>query len=614
MLKFRLLKPKAFKLRTSLALVVVVLSLLTLVAAGIGWYSQQQTRMDVAVLVGTGIDANTNVKNAYVHALLAVNQIDAAIKVDNPQQRARELEAAEKLLGASRDRLNAFLDVDNLTGSNGNITKQILRETFSSYWGQALELKNLASTQDTVAYEALKRGQARNAARTIDSAFNRFDTYIQSENESAQDAMAARYQLTLYIFGAVIALALIIALMASLTMQRMVLTPLGRVGRYFDQMAAGDLTQNIRATSNNEIGVLYTGLQRMQSSLAQSVDAVRQGMMEISRDAHTIEAGNNDLSSRTEQQAAALQETAASLEQLASTVRLTADNAAQANQLAAGASEVMQKGSDIITQVVTSMQAISASSHKISDIVGVIDGIAFQTNILALNAAVEAARAGEEGRGFAVVAGEVRALAQRSATAAREIKELITDAVDKVATGSTQVGQAGQIMNDIVVNATQVGDIMAEISAATSEQSTGIDQINLAVSQMDKVTQENASLVTDAAETAAVLMDHVEKVGKAVAQFKTLNRHDSVNVESRPLVKTKAAAVITQPTLSMPAMVHSNQPVEKLPTSGTALTTKKKESSHNSTSAGSADTGFGAGLVLASSGPDISSNDDWEEF
>lgn len=594
-----MLKFLSLKLRSSLAIIVVVLSLLTLLAAGIGWYSQQQTRTDVAALVGTGIDANTNVKNAYVHALLAVNQIDAAIKVDNPQQRARELEAADKLLDASRDRLNAFLDADNLRGSNGNITKQILRETFASYWAQALELKNLASVQDTAAYESLKRGQARNAGRTIDSAFNKFDTYVQSENESAQDAMAERYQLTLYVFAGVVALALAIALVASLAMKRMVLAPLGRVGRYFDQMAAGDLTQDIRATSQNEIGVLYTGLQRMQASLARSVDAVRLGVVEINRDAHTIVAGNTDLSSRTEQQAAALQQTAASLEELASTVRLNADNAAQANQLAGSASEIMQNGSAIVAQVMQSMQEISASSHKISDIVGVIDGIAFQTNILALNAAVEAARAGEEGRGFAVVAGEVRALAQRSALAAREIKDLITDAVNKVDTGSSQVQQAGQTMEQIVLSTTQVTNIMAEISAATSEQSTGIDQINLAVSQMDTVTQENAALVTDAAHTAATLLDHVQKVGQAVAQFKIISRQAMVIAE-QPLAELPGQS---KPALDTSAH-NTAQPMKK---PSASARTKKASDNHIAT-------GMGTGLLLASTGPGLTNNDDWEEF
>ncbi|HWL27929.1 MAG TPA: methyl-accepting chemotaxis protein [Burkholderiaceae bacterium] len=509
------------QLKTSLTLVVFLLSALTLAAVGLGWYGQQQTRAELDALISTGVEANTNVKNAYVNALLAVNQIDAAIKVDNPQQRARELEAADRLLDTSRQRLKAFLDGSFGEGTSGDVTKQILRETFGSYWAQAAELRSLADRQDVAAYESLKRGQARNAAKVIDSAFNKFDAYVASSNEALISTIDTRFMQSLYVFGGLIAFAILLALLASLTMSRMVLRPLKRVGAYFEHIAAGDLTQRIEPPSHNEIGMLYFALKRMQDSLGRIVTTVRHGMEQINDGSQHIVAGNTDLSSRTEEQAAALQQTAASMEQLASTVKQNADNARQANQLAATASEVAQRGGHAVGEVVTTMQGISASSRKISEIVGVIDSIAFQTNILALNAAVEAARAGEQGKGFAVVASEVRALAQRSAQAAKEIKGLIDDSVKKVAEGSSQVERAGATMQEIVDSVARVTDIMGEISAATTEQSSGIDQINGAVAQMDLVTQQNAALVQDAATSAASLREQVSHVSDAVSVFKT---------------------------------------------------------------------------------------------
>ena len=285
------------------------------------------------------------------------------------------------------------------------------------------------------------------------------------------------------------------------------------------QIASGDLAVTVNTKVNDHSSLLFA-MKTMRNSLAKVVGEVRQGTDTIATASSQIAAGNMDLSSRTEQQASSLEETAASMEELTSTVKQNADNARQANQLAESASSVAVKGGRVVSQVVDTMSAINSSSKKIVDIIGVIDGIAFQTNILALNAAVEAARAGEQGRGFAVVAAEVRNLAQRSAAAAKEIKTLIGDSVDKVEEGSKQVAEAGQTMDEIVTSVKRVTDIMAEITVASQEQTSGIEQINQAVTQMDQVTQQNAALVEEAAAASASLREQASGLSQVVSVFK----------------------------------------------------------------------------------------------
>jgi len=287
-----------------------------------------------------------------------------------------------------------------------------------------------------------------------------------------------------------------------------------------ERIAAGDLTANIEVQSNDETGQLMQALQEMNASLVQIVGDVREGSDSIATATQQIASGNSDLSQRTEEQASALEETASSMEELTSTVKQNAENAQQANQLAVAANGVATKGGEVIKRVVTTMESITSSSKKIADIIGVIDGIAFQTNILALNAAVEAARAGEQGRGFAVVAGEVRNLAQRSAAAAKEIKGLIGDSVEKVEGGSRLVGEAGQTIQEVVASVRRVTDIMAEITAASVEQSSGIEQVNTAITQMDEVTQQNAALVEEAAAAAESLEDQAQNMVALMSRFK----------------------------------------------------------------------------------------------
>ena len=286
------------------------------------------------------------------------------------------------------------------------------------------------------------------------------------------------------------------------------------------KMANGELTSHIEVTGRDEIAELLQVLKDMHANLVNTVGEVRDGSETINIASREIASGNADLSSRTEMQARSLEETVHSMEQLTGTVRQNADNAREANQLAVSASAVAAQGGQIVSQVVGTMGSIKESSRKIVDIIGVIDGIAFQTNILALNAAVEAARAGEQGRGFAVVAAEVRNLAQRSAGAAKEIKSLISDSVEKVDAGSQLVDQAGQTMGLIVTSVKQVADIMSEITSASQEQSVGIEEVNRAIGQMDEMTQQNAALVEEAAAAAQSMEDQAGKLCKAISIFK----------------------------------------------------------------------------------------------
>jgi len=311
----------------------------------------------------------------------------------------------------------------------------------------------------------------------------------------------------------------IFAVILFLLVRTVVSRPLARAEQAANRIARGDLDVHLEIHNQDEIGQVLGALNGISSSLSSVVGQVRAGAEQITTAATEIANGNLDLSSRTEEQASSLEETAASMEELSGAVRQNADNAAQANQMALAASGIAARGGEVVAQVVDTMGSINASSRKIVDIIAVIDGIAFQTNILALNAAVEAARAGEQGRGFAVVASEVRNLAQRSATAAKEIKELIDDSVSKVDVGSRQVEQAGTTMQEVVDSVRRVTDIMAEISSASEEQRAGIGQVHDAIAQMDEVTQQNAALVEEAAAAAAALQDQAHDLEEVVRIF-----------------------------------------------------------------------------------------------
>ncbi len=379
---------------------------------------------------------------------------------------------------------------------------------------------------------------------------------------------------------------LVLGTVMAISIARIVANPLQEAVKLAQTVAAGDLSSTISVNSKDETGLLLSALKEMNANLLKVVSEVKNSAEEINVASGQIAQGNMELSSRTENQAASLEETASSMEEITSTMKHNSDNARQANQLSFSASEVAQKGGAVVNEVVQTMGSINESSKKIVDIISVIDGIAFQTNILALNAAVEAARAGEQGRGFAVVASEVRNLAQRSASAAKEIKSLINDSVEKVELGSRLVDQAGLTMQEVVDSVKRVSDIISEITAASTEQSSGIDQVNTSVMQIDQITQQNAALVEEAAAAASSLQNQTQKLSDLVSVFKLSEQNFIASSPvSQPKVSKPSIATKAKPAVSQIKRVSSSSKPVAAPTSKPV--TKKMATT---------------------------SNDDWEEF
>ncbi len=445
--------------------------------------------------------------------------------------------ARTSMIARSTDETLSSVFADTIADSSkqgAELLKQIetllVNEEEKAIFKSSLEIRVKYQDAKTSVMNARKGGNAAQAESIYNASFapaaasyqSNVKALLAQQRKAIDDTAHAietangrSFTLLLLLCGLVVALGSICAWLIT----RSITVPLQAAVKVAETVAAGDLRTHFGAAASDEIGDLMRALHGMNEALRKVVSEVQTGTNAIATASGEIAAGNQDLSSRTEQQASSLEETASSMEELTSTVKQNADNARQANQMAVAASGVAERGGSIVSQVVDTMGAIDTASTKIVDIIGVIDGIAFQTNILALNAAVEAARAGEQGRGFAVVATEVRSLAQRSAAAAREIKTLIGDSVDQVNNGTRLVQQAGSTMGEVVDSVRRVTDIMAEITAASAEQSLGIDQVNQAIAQMDQVTQQNAALVEEAAAAAESMQDQAARLAQVAAGF-----------------------------------------------------------------------------------------------
>jgi methyl-accepting chemotaxis protein len=497
-----------------------------------------------------------------INAILVLTQDDAGLK-----QQKDKLTKAREQYGKAKKVLTGFELDDKEKALFAKLDRSLVAAVAAS--NKVMEFRmqgNFAEAGDFLVKTS--RPVTMEAVYVIDEIVAYETQEAAMAGEAAKVEFSSSRQL-MFILGA---LAMILGAFAAWFITRTITRPINEAVKVAETVAAGDLTSRIDASAKDETGRLLQALQNMNDNLVNIVGQVRGGTDTIATASSQIAAGNLDLSSRTEQQASALEETASSMEELTSTVKQNADNARQANQLAVSASEVAVKGGNVVSQVVDTMASINESSKKIVDIIGVIDGIAFQTNILALNAAVEAARAGEQGRGFAVVASEVRNLAQRSAAAAKEIKTLIGDSVNKVDTGTKLVDQAGTTMDEIVESVKRVTDIMSEITAASQEQSSGIEQVNEAISQMDHATQQNAALVEEAAAAAGSLQDQASKLAQVVSVFR-LDRQAvpaTVATSGGTSVPAKAPGKKVAPVYRTPVLAKGNASRVKQPATASA--------------------------------------------
>ena len=475
---------------------------------------QRDVTQELQVRVGLSDSANylREARIMMIHA-------GADSRIAEMESMKKNLAAAENRIKRSQDGFKLYTNRSVKTAADEALDAE-MNQRYSAYLDGMTPMLKYAKNG---MFEAIINYESEQA-RALDDAYNDVRLKVIDIRTARANQLAAlahdRTRLgVLFMVGAFI-LAVVMTIITFTTLRSVVILPLQRAGARIAQIASGNLTMADEPVGRSEIGQLNGNLQKMQHALVQTVGTVRQGAEEIYRGTSEISVGNTDLSSRTEQQAAAIEQTAASMEQLTATVKQNAENAHHASKLAEDASGKASRGGQLVSGVVSTMGSISTSSKKISEITSVINSIAFQTNILALNAAVEAARAGEQGRGFAVVASEVRTLASRSAQAAKEIEGLISESVTLIERGSDEVVRAGTTMTDIVDAVKRVTDIMLEIAAASDEQNRGIQQVSQAVTEMDNVTQQNASLVEEASAAAASLEEQAARLTEAVGTFR----------------------------------------------------------------------------------------------
>ena len=466
-------------------------------------------RADMAVQVRTAVDRRA----------IAARNLVLVVKPEDLESEKAQVTRAHEDVAANLKKLNEMVRDAGADDKARSLVAEINRVE-TAYGPVATDIVGLALANKRDEAIVKMDDQCRPLLAALIRATDAYAGHAHARQETMIADYAAHYQNQRNLLIAISLLAVALAVGACVAITRAVSGPLSVAIDVARTVSQGDLRTRIRVDGKDETSKLLGALREMNERLTTVVGRVRDASTSIAGAAREIAAGNMDLSQRTEQQAASLQETASSMEQLTSTVKQNADNAQQGSTLAANASSVARKGSAVVGQVVSTMQDISDSSTKIADITGIIEGIAFQTNILALNAAVEAARAGEQGRGFAVVASEVRSLAQRSSSAAKEIKDLIADSVGRIRDGSSLAGEAGKTMTEVTHAVARVTDIMSEIAAASSEQSRGIEQINLAITQMDNVTQQNAALVEQAAAASRSMEEQGERLSETVGFFR----------------------------------------------------------------------------------------------
>ncbi|WP_426400742.1 methyl-accepting chemotaxis protein [Ralstonia sp. R-29] len=509
------------------------------------------SRAQTALLIATTLDERKalsgQINDSMQHLKEGVENVRPQFVSDEGKKMIREVDAVYPVWSKRMNDFVALMDKQGLDPTQ---------------FDSRVTAENVGLLDDTAAFE-----------KTLDKMVKRVEEVSAASTARARDD-AQRSRLVMIVMACVGALlGIVLGIVIARRLSRQLGGEPGYAAEVARRIAAGDLAVQVRTRPGDRDSMLFA-MAQMQQQLTGTISNIKSSADSIASATKQIAAGNADLSQRTEEQASSLEETASSMEELTSIVKQNADNARQASQLAGSASDIAVKGGQVVGRVVETMAGINASSKKIADIIGVIEGIAFQTNILALNAAVEAARAGEQGRGFAVVAGEVRSLAQRSATAAKEIKELIGDSVGRVRNGSALVAEAGEVIGEVVTAVKRVTDIMGEISAASDEQSSGIEQVNQAVNQMDEVTQQNAALVEQAAAAALSLEEQAQLLRNAVAAFRT-DEHAEHMHHAAPVVAHVPSAPVMPAAPAVRSEVRAEKPTQVVPSIARAIAARK---------------------------------------